>query len=87
MTRRFVKKPVVINAIKFDSDLTHESLLKWSECSVEKSPFSFNKGCVYIHTLEGDMCALPGDWIIRGIKGEFYPCKPEIFQQTYEEVK
>lgn len=39
-----------------------------------------------IGTLEGEMCASPGDWIIRGVKGEIYPCKPEIFAQTYEAV-
>jgi hypothetical protein len=41
---------------------------------------------ILIPTLEGDHMALPGDWIIKGVKGEFYPCKPDIFEQTYEEV-
>lgn len=39
-----------------------------------------------IHTLEGDMTATPGDWIITGVKGEQYPCKPDIFESTYERV-
>ena len=39
-----------------------------------------------ISTPEGDMTASPGDWIIKGVKGEYYPCKPDIFQQTYEPV-
>lgn len=39
-----------------------------------------------IHTLEGDMIASPGDWIITGINGEKYPCKPDIFKETYEKV-
>ena len=39
-----------------------------------------------IRTLEGDMVANAGDWIVRGVKGEYYPCKPEIFEKTYEEV-
>ena len=39
-----------------------------------------------IRTLEGDMLASSGDWIIKGVNGEFYPCKPEIFEKTYEEV-
>jgi hypothetical protein len=39
---------------------------------------------VVIATLEGDMTASPGDWIIKGVKGEFYPCKPDIFEATYE---
>jgi hypothetical protein len=42
--------------------------------------------CIDIATLEGTMRALPTDWIIRGVKGEFYPCKPDIFEQTYERV-
>ena len=43
-------------------------------------------GELYIPTLEGTMTAKPGDWIIRGVKGEFYPCKPDIFEATYEAV-
>lgn len=39
-----------------------------------------------VDTLEGQMTASPGDWIIRGVKGEFYPCKPDIFEATYEPV-
>ncbi len=42
---------------------------------------------VVIHTLEGDMIARPGDYIITGVEGEQYPCKPEIFHKTYEEYK
>lgn len=42
---------------------------------------------LYIGTLEGTMAALPGDWIIRGVKGEIYPCKPDIFAATYEPVE
>ena len=42
---------------------------------------------VVIHTMEGDMIARPGDYIITGVKGEQYPCKPEIFHKTYEEYK
>jgi hypothetical protein len=41
-------------------------------------------GGIYIPTLEGVVVASPGDWIIRGVKGEFYPCKPDIFEATYE---
>jgi hypothetical protein len=40
-----------------------------------------------IHTLEGNMIVSPGDWIIRGVQGEFYPCKPDIFAATYEEAR
>ena len=44
-------------------------------------------GFLVVATLEGEMTAKPGDWIIRGVAGEFYPCKPEIFDATYEEVR
>jgi hypothetical protein len=44
-------------------------------------------GFLMIATLEGIMQAKPGDWIIRGVQGEFYPCKPDIFEATYEEVR
>lgn len=42
---------------------------------------------ITIHTLEGDIKAMPGDYIITGVHGEQYPCKPDIFKETYEEVK
>lgn len=45
-----------------------------------------NRGCV-IKTLEGFVRAAPGDWIIRGVRGELYPCRPDIFDATYEEVR
>lgn len=44
-------------------------------------------GCLYISTLEGDMKAMPGDYIIKEVNGEFYPCKPDIFAKTYEPVE
>lgn len=46
----------------------------------------YGENFLTIPTLEGDMNASPGDWIIRGIQGEFYPCKPDIFEQTYEAI-
>ena len=65
---------------------------KWSEGKVYASPVlepSENnpKGCYWqIDTLEGTMTATPGDYIIKGVQGEFYPCKPDIFEKTYEKV-
>lgn len=47
----------------------------------------FGVNFITILTLEGEMNASPGDWIIRGVQGEFYPCKPDIFEQTYEPVE
>lgn len=54
-----------------------------SGCDHEVDEF----GALYINTLEGTMMANNGDYIIRGVKGEYYPCKPDIFEATYEAVK
>lgn len=88
------KKPVVIEAIQI-SEQTESEIKKWSEGKVYASPVlepSENnpKGCYWqINTLEGIMTAIPGDWIIKDpfdLKRGFYPCKPDIFEKTYEEV-
>ena len=60
-TKKFVKKPVVIEAYQTDKELI-------------------------IQTLEGPLRAVPGDWIITGVRGEQYPCKPDVFEQTYSPV-
>ena len=54
--------------------------------SVSTGEGGMHPNCLVIPTLEGDMLARPGDWIIKGVQGEFYPCKDDIFQQTYEQV-
>ena len=87
MMKKFRKKPVVIKAIHFtdkNKDMVYNTL---SVIKQNITPF-FNKdvSCLIIPTLEGEMVANLGDWIIQGIKGELYPCKPDIFEQTYEEV-
>lgn len=78
---KFRKKPVVIEARQYTRiGLEAEQVAKW--CGGQQT----DEGCI-IHTLEGDHLANYGDWIIRGVKGEFYPCKPDIFEQTYEKVE
>ena len=62
LNKKYVKKPVVVEAYQTDREIT-------------------------IHTLEGDLMASVGDYIITGVNGEKYPCKPDIFKKTYEEVK
>ena len=78
---KYRKKPVVIEAVQFDG--TDEScdwlLPQLIDGSISRS---FNK--LHIKTLEGTMTADVGDWIIKGVNGEFYPCKPDIFEKTYE---
>lgn len=72
------KKPVVIEAQRYTRNgLEAENVAKW--CGGQQT----DDGCE-ITTLEGTMLADYGDWIIKGVKGEFYPCKPDIFDATYE---
>ncbi|MBS0344328.1 MAG: hypothetical protein JSS56_27820 [Proteobacteria bacterium] len=81
----FRKKPVVIEARQFDGTLPcAEKLLPWIGDRASWAGESADCGTLIIATLEGTHAASPGDWIICGVKGEFYPCKPDIFAQTYE---
>ena len=77
---KYRKNPVVIEAIQF----TGENLKK-CETFIEGS-FDNTLNYPNIKTLEGVLRVSTGDYIIKGIKGEFYPCKPDIFEQTYEKV-
>jgi hypothetical protein len=87
---RFRKKPVVIDAIRWTGD-NYVALNKFVE---EGQPVALplrklrqgDDRSILISTLEGEHRANVGDWIIKGIAGEFYPCKPDIFAATYEEV-
>lgn len=81
---KFRKKPVVIEAIQYKG--TTESfgaIKKWCDSIFYRESFEI----VYIETLEGDMIVSKGDWVIRGIRGEFYPIKNDIFKETYERVE
>jgi hypothetical protein len=88
----FRKKPVVIEAVRFTEDLAIRMLI-----DREPGPFGLtasgdyhperreiHRAWISIKTLEGTMRAEPNDWIIRGVQGELYPCKPDIFDATYE---
>lgn len=80
---KYRKKPVVIDAVRWDGNLpTVEALMAGSTCKSVSQDLG-DPGLV-IETLEGNMRAEVGDWIIRGVKGELYPCKPDIFAVTYE---
>jgi hypothetical protein len=81
--RKFRKKPVVIEAME------HTAMPEQCQAIVEWSGARFDvmESAFYITTLEGEMRADPGDWIIRGVQGEFYPCKPDIFEATYENAE
>lgn len=71
------KKPVEIEAKQFVSPAEGSRIAEWCGGSIENSPDAID-----IRTLEGTMRAELGDWIIRGVKGEFYPCKSDIFEAT-----
>ena len=83
--RYFRKKPVVIQAIQFVDPGMYPDIMKFCHNAEVRmqSDGNFNFRLV-IPTLEGEMIANKGDWIIKGVKGEFYPCKPDIFEATYE---
>ena len=84
---KYRKKPVVIDACLFDGNI--RSIDDFPISEVGKFKLGSENGQYYliIPTLEGDMKALPGDWIIKGVNGEFYPIKSEIFFKTYEKVE
>ena len=97
---KYRKKPVVIDAMQFkgpDGTLENGPSHEWLEYSIAFDDWIIdNQGdvkCRYvgptlvIPTLEGDMTAMPGDWIIKGVKGELYPIKSDVFELTYEAVE
>jgi len=78
---RYRKKPVVVEAFQ----LLNKHITEMPDCSHTKHPQGYVFR-IFIPTLEGNMFANEGDWIIKGVKGEIYPCKPDIFEATYEPV-
>lgn len=95
---KFRKKPVVIEAIKWDGqNLSDVIKFMWGDkpCvlikqedseDVESELFSYRGKNLFIKTPEGELHASVGDMIIKGVKGELYPCKPDIFQMTYDGI-
>ena len=93
---RFRKKPVVINAIQYTGnnlkeiiDFTgkYEKFDDWFASWEDYVSYVKSHNNIFkIFTLEGTMESSPGDWIIQGVNGENYPCKPDIFEKTYEKV-
>jgi hypothetical protein len=87
---KYRKKPVVIEAVRYKGSSTHaQAIEQWMAGFeyVEPGMVTADMRPLIIPTLEGDMRAVAGDWIIRGVQGEFYPCKPDIFEATYEPVE
>lgn len=94
---KFRKKPVVIEAMQWTGDNLadvlqftgkHDKFNEWFENFKDYAAHVSKDGNIFkIFTLEGTMDASPGDWIIKGVKGEHYPCRPDIFAMTYEPVE
>lgn len=82
------KKPVEIEFMQFSKIDNVNDILLWGEGKIEhKVSNNFNMNYMYIETLEGTMTACLGDYIVKGVNGEYYPVKPEIFEKTYEVLK
>jgi len=85
----FRKKPVEIEARQYLNDSTSYELLHWineGQHANGKRFADWTNGTLTVPTLEGEHIAIVGDWIIKGVAGEFYPCKPDIFAATYDAV-
>lgn len=80
---KFRKKPVIIEAERFTM-ANKDRVFNWVTCTREPIFTGDGQPALKITTLEGDMIANLGDWVIKGVKGEFYPCKDPIFRATYE---
>ena len=91
MIKQYRKKPVVIEAMQFETnnepDTKHmDEIVDWINESSQDRTARHDNTWIYIQTLEGEMTAKVKDYIIKGVQGEFYPCKPDIFEATYEPV-
>ena len=86
MVKRYRKRPIIIRAVKWTGYNFDEiaEFVKPQPLTLYKNTYGLTR--LVVETLEGDMCAEVGDYIIQGVHGEYYPCKPNIFAETYEEV-
>jgi len=85
---QYRKKPIVVDAIQWHALNRHEVLEFIGPAGGHwRAATEFLPEVIVIYTMEGNHNAKLGDWIIKGVKGEFYPCKPDIFAATYEAVE
>ena len=84
---RYRKKPVIIEAVQFMGDKKFTGVPKWLDDAHNNATITFDGDNCFIATLEGVMTGNKEDYIIQGVSGEIYPCKPDIFEKTYEIVK
>lgn len=91
---KFRKKPVVIEAVQIEKGML-QNVPRWLVAAIYNgsvslsgfNPVTRDEPIALIDTLEGTMTGNKGDWIIKGVAGELYPCKPDIFEATYESVE
>ncbi|MDD3157018.1 hypothetical protein [Anaeromusa sp.] len=83
--KQYRKKPVVIEAMVFDDSVECLEALSAAGLDPVRVSYSTGEPKLIVSTLEGDLAANVGDYIIKGVKGEFYPCKPDVFAMTYEQ--
>ncbi len=76
---KYIKKPIPVEAVRYTGD-NYSEVHIFCKTAINEGDF------LLIPTLEGDHKALPGDFIIKGVEGEFYPCKPNIFNKTYKKI-
>lgn len=88
MVKEYIKKPIKVQAIQFfrNKEIVSE-ISKFMGKEVEVRYRDYNEPVLFIDTLEGLEVASEGDFIIKGIKGEFYPCKPDVFEKTYAPIE
>lgn len=88
---KYRKRPVTVEAVQFNGLDDYLKIVAWmKECGdthAVAGEVKYSTPIMLVQTLEGTMAANPGDWIIRGVKNEFYPCKPDVFAATYEPVE
>lgn len=86
MSFKYRKKPIVIEAVQYKAEMGTDTdvIPAWLLVAVRDGVIFVRGVHTYIRTLEGDMQVSEDDWIIRGVKGELYPCKPDIFEELYE---
>lgn len=87
---RYRKKPVQIEAMRFDGS-NQDDILSWASSHPDSAPMWVQmaidgSSVIVIRTLEGEFACPAGWWILRGVVGEFYGCRPDVFEQTYEAV-
>ena len=84
---KYRKKPVVVEAFQFYGDLNNSNVPAWAVKALEDGTMFYGKDDpleLYINTLEGTHHVSIGDFVIKGVNGELYPCKPDVFEKTYE---